>query len=437
MASKVYYMDDRSASAETSLVAKMINVYEAAGLNDLVRPGDVVAIKIHCGEYNNTAYLRPVYARALVDHVKELGGRPFVCDTTTQPYNPYSSRVTALDLMLTAERNGYNSGTLGCPFIPADGYLGTDDTRVDLPEGLILKEAYIAKAIALADAVICLTHFKGHGVGVYGGAVKNLGIGCQSKRGKYNVHQAFHSRVSLGASAFFPHLCRGKACPTWEACETSCSYGLIKITETGIEWTPEGCANCLAHLKVVTCGAIQDPPDNHDMAAAAMGDAALGVVKAVGAGKMGYINMAIDIAPFCDCVMFSDRPLVPNVGVFASTDPVAIDQVCIDMVQTSAGMSGSRAHDFGVAAAGVNKFSAASSAVGASEALQVAVGARNGLGSREYELIQVPVGDPVKPRFHWDKRPVGVRLAEPFRREKVYPDGGYVRNEEFDLELVR
>jgi hypothetical protein len=152
---------------------------------------------------------------------------------------------------------------------------------------------------------------------------------------------------------------------------------------------------------------------------------------------MGYINMALDIAPHCDCIMYSDRPLVPNVGVFASKDPVAIDQACIDAVQSSHGMPESRAYEFGVTAAGVNKMSAASAAGGASEALQVSVGARNGLGSREYELIAVPPGDPMKARFHWDRRPVGERLAEAFRRDKVYPDDGYQRDEAFDLELVR
>jgi len=187
MAPKVYYMDARSNSPQTSMVAKMLTVFEAAGFDSLIKSGDVVAIKLHCGEWNNTAYLRPVYARALADRVKALGGRPFVCDTTTLPYGMYVGRCTGLDFMATAERNGYNSATLGCPFICADGFVGTDDYRVDLPEGYILKEAYIAKAIAAADVLITLTHFKGHAIGVIGGAIKNLGIGAQSKRGKSQV----------------------------------------------------------------------------------------------------------------------------------------------------------------------------------------------------------------------------------------------------------
>ncbi len=151
--SQVHYMDAHSESTETSLVAKMLTVFDAAGLDKIIGPNDVVAIKVHCGEWNNTAYLRPVYARALADRIKELGGRPFVCDTTTQSYNPWASRVTELDILQTAERNGYSSATLGCPFIVADGFIGTSDYRVDIPEGYLLKEAYVAQAIAAADVL--------------------------------------------------------------------------------------------------------------------------------------------------------------------------------------------------------------------------------------------------------------------------------------------
>jgi len=157
MVSKVYFMDARSFSPQTSLIAKMIAVFNAASFEKLIKPGDVVAIKLHCGEWNNTAYLRPVYARTIADKVKSLGGRPFVCDTVTLPYSLYPSRSTGLDLMVTAERNGYNSATLGCPFIIADGFMGTDDYHVDLPEGYLLKEAYIAEGIAAADVLITLS----------------------------------------------------------------------------------------------------------------------------------------------------------------------------------------------------------------------------------------------------------------------------------------
>ena len=220
MASKVWFMGNRSYSPATSYVAYMLEVFDAANFQEMIKPNDVVAIKLHCGEWNNTAYLRPVYARVLADKIKSLGGRPFVTDTTTLTYNTFPGRATELDMRITAERNGYTSEALGCPFIVADGYLGTDDVTIDLPEGYILKEAMIAQAIAQADVMIALTHFKGHPMGVVGGALKNLGIGAQSKRGKYNVHMGGHPQYGLGpATEFHPERCKGqKECPIWELC---------------------------------------------------------------------------------------------------------------------------------------------------------------------------------------------------------------------------
>lgn len=443
MTSKVYYMPDRSVSYETSMVARMLTVFDAAGFAEMIKPGDVVAIKIHCGEYNNTAYMRPVYPRSLADKIKSLGGRPFVCDTTTQTYTPFAGRATALDELLTAERNGFNSGTLGCPFIVADGFIGTDDVRVDLPDGFILKEAYVAKAIALADVMIALTHFKGHPMGVIGGSIKNLGIGCQSKRGKYNVHMGGHPKYGLNNAPYFPHLCQGKECPQWQLCVSCCPYGLFKVNDRNgdepvFEWDREKCVNCLAHMGVSgACGVVAGTEENGDAACSAMADAAMAVVKAVGPEKVGFINLAMDIAPNCDCIAFSDRPIVPNLGVFASRDCVAIDQACVDMAKKSVGMPGSRAHERGVIHGGMPKFSTAASGAGGSEEIQINVGAKIGLGSKAYDLVEVQPGERNEFLFEFDKRPAGIRLANQFRKEPVYPKEGYKRVPEVDFEEVR
>ena len=156
---KVYFMNDRSQSLETSLVAKTTTLFDKAEFGKMINPGDVVAIKLHMGEYNNTAYIRPVYISALVEKVKSLGGNPMVVDTTTLPYSPFASRATALDHLNTIARNGFTQGVLGCPVVIADGYIGTDDMNIDLPEGFILKEQYIASAIGLADCMIMVSHF--------------------------------------------------------------------------------------------------------------------------------------------------------------------------------------------------------------------------------------------------------------------------------------
>lgn len=441
MASKVYFMDDRAAGFQDSLVAKTLTLFDRAGFSDMIRPHDVVAIKMHMGEWNNTAYTRPVFARAIVDKVKSLGGIPFVTDTTTLPYNIWSSRVTALDHLMTSERNGFNSGTVGCPVIIADGYFGTDEVRVDLPEGIILKEAYVAAAIAMADVVIMLSHYKGHGVGVIGGALKNLGVGCASKRGKFNLHGSGDTRYGLKGSDFYPERCIGRACPTWELCQNVCPFESIQITDTGMTWDRDKCRGCFAHRSVITCGALTNPVEWGELNPAAIADAALGATKAIGHGKIGYLNLALDISPFCDCIPYADRPIVPNIGVFASQDPVAIDLACVEAVNSAPGIPGSVAETKGVAAPGAIKHDKCSSLQGASQYIQIKAAAKLGMGSLDYDLVtleRVPSVQPfVQNPVGGAPRGIGARYANAFRKFPFFPEGGFPRNTGADITDLR
>ncbi|MES0326466.1 MAG: DUF362 domain-containing protein, partial [Candidatus Bathyarchaeia archaeon] len=153
MKSKVYFMDDRYSGAQSSIPAKAQQLFDEAMLSECFDPGDLVAIKCHMGEWNNSAYLRPILIRIIVDKIKEHGGRPFVTDTTTAPYYFYGTRSTAELHLETAARNGFTSQSMGCPIIISDGLYGTDDVKVDIPGGLILKEGYLAKGIAEADSM--------------------------------------------------------------------------------------------------------------------------------------------------------------------------------------------------------------------------------------------------------------------------------------------
>lgn len=447
MTSKVYFMDARSESLETSLVSKMLTVFDAAGIEALIKPNDVVAIKLHCGEWNTTSYLRPVYARALADKIKSLGGRPFVCDTTTLTYNPYASRVTELDFLLTAERNGYSPAVLGCPFICADGFLGTDHHRVELPEGYILKEAFIAKAIAAADVLITLSHFKGHGGGVIGGAVKNLGIGAQSKWGKANVHMNGHPRYRFTkVSEFHPENFKGRNGEEgWQILEDTCPYGFIHVTEDSIEWDRENCLPIACHacmLPLIQRGITMIPETYARAINAAMADACLATIKTVGRDKVAFINLALDVAPGCDCGNFSDVPIVPNLGVFASYDPVAIDKACVDKATEAVGIPGSRAEEKEALEAGKRKFESCAPIVpGLNEEIQLTTGEIIGLGTKQYELVEVDKGKPEQYVFTDDPRPVGVRFRDKFAKIPVFPHGrndgkGFLREEEVDLDRV-
>jgi len=427
------------------MVSKMSTVFEDAGFDSLIKKGDVVAIKVHCGEWDNTAYLRPVYAHTLAERVKTLGGRPFVCDTTTLPYSPNSSRGTGLDLMVTAARNGNTSAALGCPFICADGFMGTDDFRVDLPEGYILKEAYIAQAIAAADVLITLTHFKGHFVGVFGGAIKNLGIGAQSKRGKFNVHMGGHPKYGYAVSTIFhPENCKGRSGEKdWQVLEGICPFDLFHVTENSIEWEREKCCDCICCLGPMSSrGIFEISNENFKATNAAIADACLATTKAVGKDKVAYINMAIDLTARCDCAGFSDTPILPHLGVFAGFDPVAIDKACLDMAKDTAGIPGTTAEDMEVLDPGVHKFDVCSPLLsGLSEDIQVNSGEIIGLGTRNYELVRVDEKPLEKFIFPPDPRPAGIRLREKFAKIPVFPydryDGkGFLREEEVDLDYV-
>jgi len=437
-------MDARSSSPQTSLVAKMVAVFEAAGFEKLIKPGDVVAIKLHCGEWNNTAYLRPVYARTLVDKVKSLGGRPFVCDTVTLPYGLNSSRSTELDFLVTAERNGYNSATLGCPFICADGFMGTDDYLVDLPEGFLLKEAYVAEAIAAADVLITLTHFKGHGTGVIGGAIKNLGIGAQSRRGKFSVHMGGHPKYGFGAGAFHPEKFKGrKNDKNWKELEECCPFDLIHVVGDTIKFESDKCTNCMAcGGAMIGRGIVDLFEENFQATDAAIADACLATVKAVGRGKVAFINLAIDIASLCDCTPFADVAILPDLGVFASFDPVAIDKACVDKARETMGIHGTKAEEKNALECGSRKFAACSAGMpGLSEEIQLNVGEMIGLGSRSYQLIPVAEKTTQEVAFPPDPRPAGVRFQHLYAKLHPYPyeryEGkGFKREDEVDLKKV-
>ena len=435
---KVFYMDDRSQSNQTSLVAKMLTVFDAAGFSEMIKPNEVVAIKLHMGEFNNTAYIRPVYVRALADKIKSLGANPMVVDTTTLPYFPTASRVSALDHINTATRNGFTPGTVGCPIVIADGYIGTDDVRIDLPEGFLLKEQYIATGIALADSMILLSHFKGHAMGTFGGAIKNMGVGCASKRGKVNLHMGGHPKYGLGAMPLFPSRCQGHGCATWQVCDQICPEDAISITENSIDLNIELCTGCLACLGLIMmCGAAGLPEDYFEASAAAVADSALAAAKAIGKERVGYINLAIDVAPGCDCMTFSDRPIVPNLGVFASKDPVALDSACLKKATETMGMPGSLAMEKAVMEPGFPKFTACGSMMGVSEDIQPNVAQKIGLGSREYELVVVPPVDDPTPHL-FNPVPIGAKFRNAYKKKKdIYPPNGFKRVEEVDFEDLK
>jgi len=384
--SKVWYMDARARRFLESMAIKGRQIIERSGWLDRLKRGDIVAVKTHMGEAYNTGYLRPVIISTLVDLLKEKGLRPFVTDTTTMPYHPWISRTLAMDHLETANKNGFNQGTVGCPIVIADGWLGTDDVVVGLQgRGNYLEKQFVARAIADADALLSVAHFKGHPAGGYGGSIKNIGVGGASKRGKMNLHGALAGDKPLVDAK----LCPGRSCEWWQVCEDCCPEGSIKVTDQGLEVDLESCVYCFAcaNLCVNMAGVKSIQRFDHLPALGRrIADSALAAMLTKEEGKAFFLNFAMDISPNCDCYGWTDTPIVNSLGILASYDPVAIDKACIDMMNAAPGLVNSEAEEFGALAKGAKKLNLIK---GKDIEAQVHGGVANGLGSAEYQIEEV------------------------------------------------
>ncbi len=310
---KVYFTDFRTELGVSQGV-KLQRLCRLAGIGDIDFEGKFTAIKMHFGELGNFSYLRPNYVKAVADLVKELGGKPFLTDCNT--LYP-GSRKNAVDHLYNAEVNGFNSVTTGCYVIIADGLKGTDDVIVDVPNGEYCKDAYIGRALFDADVIISLTHFKGHEMSGFGGAIKNIGMGGGSRAGKMQMHND-------GKPIVDPELCRG-----CKKCARECGSDAIFFEGGKAVIDQELCKGCGRCIGACAFDAISNQSDT---AAESMCCRMAEYTAAICAGKPCFhISLIMDVSPNCDCHGENDAPILPNIGMLASFDPVAIDMASADL----------------------------------------------------------------------------------------------------------
>ena len=332
--SKVYFCDLHTRMGN-GLPNKLKRLIKAAGIGQIDFENKFVAIKMHLGEPGNLSYLRPNYARAVVDVVRELGGKPFITDCNTLYVG---GRKNALDHLDSAYANGFNPFQTGCHTIIADGLRGLDEVEVPVEGGEYVKNAKIGRALMDADVVISLTHFKGHEQAGFGGAMKNLGMGGGSRAGKMEQHAAGKPSVSQ------------KRCIGCRQCEKICAHSAFSFDQTHEHEFANGKVRevhvaSIDHSKCVGCGRCiavcnQDAirPD-YNQAAEVLNYKIAEYTKAIVDGRPCFhISLAIDVSPNCDCHDENDKPIVGDIGFFASFDPVALDQACIDAVQAAAAL---------------------------------------------------------------------------------------------------
>lgn len=370
--SKVYFTDFRT-HVGVSLTEKLQRLIKKAGITGIDMDGKFVAIKMHFGELGNLSYLRPNYAKAVADVVKECGGKPFLTDCNT--LYP-GSRKNALEHLDCANINGFNTITTGCQIIIGDGLRGTDDITVPVRNGEYCKEAYIGRAVMDADIFISLTHFKGHESTGFGGAIKNIGMGCGSRAGKMQQHNS-------GKPIVHDDLCRG-----CRRCAKECGSDAITYENGKAVINQDICKGCGRCIGACAFDAIEN--QNWD-ANEILGRKMAEYSQAVCDGRPTFhISLVRDISPNCDCHGENDAPILPDVGIFASFDPVALDQACVDACLHATPMPNSQLsdnladphwhhhHD---------NFLESNPNVRWKETLEHAE--KIGLGTREYELIQM------------------------------------------------
>ena len=357
---KVYFTDFR-VPVGRNIMQKLRALCLAAGIKKIDMDGKFVAIKMHFGELGNMAYLRPQYAKVVADLVKEQGGMPFLTDCNT--LYP-GSRKHALEHMDCANFNGFNTVTTGCQIIIGDGLRGTDDVEVPVKNGEYIEKAKIGRAIMDADVFISLSHFKGHEAAGFGGAIKNLAMGCASQRGKEDQHGC-HVNVNQ------------EKCVGCGTCVKICPRQAMSITDKKCHCDPTKCVGCFECMTVCPQEACEvDWATDLPAFTERLTEYAYGAVKGL-QGHVMYINFVMNVTPDCDCVAWSDMPLVPDLGILASLDPVALDQACFDLVNQAPQLTDLKRD-------GKDIFTARWPYTHGP--IQLEYGEKIGLGTREYDL---------------------------------------------------
>ncbi len=312
MEKAVVYSTDFRATASENLLQKFRRLCLTAGMEKIDFRDKFVAIKIHFGEPGNLAYLRANYAKVMVDLVKEFGGKPFLTDCNTLYVG---GRKNALDHLDAAYLNGYSPFSTGCHVIIGDGLKGTDETLIPI-DGEYIKEAKVGRAVMDADIILSLSHFKAHECTGMGGAIKNIGMGCGSRAGKMEMHNA--GKPCVDASA----------CVGCKVCPKVCAHDAITIVDKKASIDHSKCVGCGRCIGVCFKDAIAAPGDeSNDILNYKIAEYTMAILKDK---PHFHVSLVCDVSPFCDCHAENDMPIISDVGMFASFDPVALDQACTE-----------------------------------------------------------------------------------------------------------
>lgn len=332
MKSDVYYFTARSQSFKQSMSkVKGPLSLKKLGFENKISNGDKVVVKTHFGALENTRYLRPSYLRFLCDYIKDVGGIPSLAESCgwglpeniSGMHTEYSGRANEKEYLSVALQHGFTNETMGAPILMLDGADGTD-YEIQKIKGKRFNEVLVGGQLREFDFLVLATHFKGHSGAGFGGAIKNLGIGCVSKGGKVQAHMGKKFDYNLS-----------KCIPECQKCIEVCpTRALSKGDDRILKKDWDKCRYCYLCRSICDQGVIDIGGSTNEEFITQLVDNAKGVIDHFGEEKIFYINYAIDITWQCDCGS-SDVPFVPDIGILSSLDPVALDQACIDLTHKS------------------------------------------------------------------------------------------------------
>ncbi len=373
MKSDVYWTKFGAENMDDSILNRLNKLFDRAGAGGIIKENDMVAIKGHFGEEGNVSYISPVFYRAIVDRIKLCGGMPFISDTNTLYVGERNNAVKHLNLAL---KHGFSFATVNAPVLIADGLTGMDFVEEEINLKYI-KKAKIASAFYWANTIVVLSHCKGHMLTSFGGAIKNIGMGCSPKPGKQEQH-------SGGAPKFKSKYCTGCGeCVEW------CNYNAIKIQDKKAVNDPSKCIGCGECIAACRFNAIDTFWDSEiEKMNEKMVEYAYALMK-IKKEKIIFFNFLMNITPECDCMPSTDKYLVPDIGILASFDPVAIDHASVELINAANVIEenvGGKS-DYNLNYSKRDKFKMVHSNL--DWKIQLKYGQEIGLGNMDYELIEV------------------------------------------------
>jgi uncharacterized Fe-S center protein len=362
------YFASRRASFNNSMMDRLVKLIEMMKFSDTLSENDMVAIKTHFGEPGLTTFLRPIFVKPFSEEIRKCKALPFLTDANTI-YK--GTRSNAIEHLEAALRNGFNYITTGVPVIIADGLNGEDYVEVEIG-GEYFEKVKIAGEAHRASAMVVLSHFKGHEMFGFGGALKNIGMGLANKAGKLSLH-----------STASPYV-KKKDCVKCGICISWCPADAIQMTEESSVILDDKCIGCGQCIMVCPKNAVNLKWDmKFSEGQKKTAEYALGVTKPK-KNKMWFFNFLMDITPECDCYGYSDASLTPDIGILASKDPVAIDQASYDLVKNAPTIEDSKAKG---AKTGDDKFKKGHPETNPDPMFEHAE--KIGLGERKYKLIEI------------------------------------------------